>query len=209
MSVVLHYFNGRGRAEVIRQLLTSNGVAFEDKTFTFQAWPEHKATGAYEFGYVPMLEIDGHRLVTSLAIERYLAKKFSLYPADLYQAYLVESLIDYKVDIIDTLGHLFFVRRDLQALADWFASDVKQHLKVIEARLLANHAGDEFFVGEGKTWADYSIFQFLYDTFCLPGLETRQVVLQETAPKLVSFVERFLANDAALQQWVASRPDCL
>lgn len=206
-STVLHYFEGRGRGEVIRQLLASNGVQFEDKRFSFTNWPEAKATGIYEFGQIPMLEIDGHRLVTSNSIERYLAKKFGLYPEDNLQAYNVESIIDYKNDFFNKIVQFLFVKKDLEGLANFFNTDARALLATIEARLTSNHGGEGFFVGESKTWADYSIFEFVYDVYFLAGQENHKAVLAEVAPKLLAFTERFLANDAALQSWVASRPE--
>jgi glutathione S-transferase len=106
-----------------------------------------------------MLEIDGHRLVTSISIERYLATKFGLYPADPYLAYLVDSIVDYENDAYEQVVQFFVVNKDQEGLVNWFAHDVKARLAVIEARLVSNHGGDGFFVGEHKTWADFAVFQ--------------------------------------------------
>jgi len=38
----LTYFNGRGRAEVIRYLFKIAGREFEDKRITMEEWPELK-----------------------------------------------------------------------------------------------------------------------------------------------------------------------
>jgi glutathione S-transferase len=206
-GTVFHYFGGRGRGEVIRFMLHSNGVQYEETNFTFENWSEAKATGIYEFGQVPMLEIDGHRLVTSVGIERYLAQKFGLLPADSHQAYLVDSIVDFRNDIFTKIATFIFVKKDMEGLAAWFAHDVKASLAIIEARLVSNHGGDGFFVGEHKTWADYSIFQFIHDQFFLAGQEARKAVLAEVAPKLLAFTERFLASDAAIQNRIASRPE--
>jgi glutathione S-transferase len=203
----LHYFGGRGRGEVIRFLLHSNGVQYEETNFTFASWPEAKATGIYEFGQIPMLEIDGHRLVTSTSIERYVAKKFGLYPEDAYLSYLVDSIVDFKNDVFTKIVQFMFVKKDMEGLAAWFAHDVKASLAIFEARLVSNHGGDGFFVGEHKTLADYEVFEFIYDIFFLAGQEARKAVLAEVAPKLLAFTERFLASDAALQSYIASRPE--
>jgi glutathione S-transferase len=205
-GVVYHYFVVRGRGEVTRQLLGSHGVDFEGKYYNFSTWPEGKASGAYEFATLPVLEIDGHKLSTSIAIERYLAKKFGLYPADPYQAYLVDSIIDYRYDTFTKYAQLFW-SKDEEALLNYITNDIKPRLAVIEARLVSNNGGDGFFVGEHKTWADYSIFQLIYDLFFLAGQEARKAVLAEVAPKVLAFTERFLASDAALQQHIATRSE--
>jgi len=206
-DTVFHYFLGRGRGEVIRFLLASNGVQYENTDFTFGTWPEAKATGIYEFGQVPMLEFDGHKLVTSQAIERYLAKKFGLYPEDNYLAYLVESVIDLKIDAFNKIVQFMYVKKDLEGLANWFANDAKTILAFFEARLAANHGGEHWFVGDSKTWADYAIFEFIHGQFFLPGQEARKAVLAEVAPKVLAFTERFLAGDAAIQHRIATRPE--
>lgn len=38
----LLYFDGRGRAEVIRYTFKVAGKEFEDKRFSFEEWPEQK-----------------------------------------------------------------------------------------------------------------------------------------------------------------------
>ena len=42
----LTYFNGRGRAEITRLILTAAGQKFTDERFEFTEWPSHKA-GTY------------------------------------------------------------------------------------------------------------------------------------------------------------------
>lgn len=202
---ILHYFFARAKAEVIRYLLVSNGVEYEDTNFNFETWAEVKDSGFYEFKMMPVLEIDGQRLTTSFAIERYLARKFGLYPADNFQSYQVESLVDYRADLFDKIRSFIIVKDD-EGLANWFSNGIKASLLILETRLLANHGGEGFFVGESKTWADYSIFQFLHDNLCLEGQEARKAVLVETAPKLFAFVERFLASEPAIQHRIATRP---
>jgi glutathione S-transferase len=97
-GISLIYFPYYGRAETTRQMLKSKGVDFTDNIVTSEQWPAEKASGRFAFGQMPLLEIDGHSLVTRQAIERYVARKYGLYPADPYQAYLVESVIDLKID---------------------------------------------------------------------------------------------------------------
>ncbi|VDO72077.1 unnamed protein product [Haemonchus placei] len=99
----LTYFDGRGVAETARQhdqksVLACNGTEkpisrvthtkgvekrqifaladqkFEDNRLTREAFAEVKPT--LPFGQVPVLEVDGKQLAQSLAINRYLAKKF-------------------------------------------------------------------------------------------------------------------------------------
>jgi glutathione S-transferase len=205
-GITLTYFPLYARAEVIRQILKSKGVDFTDKVVTFEQWPAEKASGVYEFKQMPLLEIDGHRLVTSQAIERYVAVKYGLYPADPYQAYLVESVIDLKNDQFQKFAQFKFVLKDEEALANWASTTFLENLKLIEARLVANGGGDGFIVGDSATWADYAIFQLLHESFYLPSNEQHKPHFEAATPKLKAFADRFLANDANLQAYIASRP---
>jgi hypothetical protein len=63
LPIILHYFDGFGRGEVIRQILKSKGEEFEDRRFTDETWPDEKHSGNYDFLQLPMLEIDGYKLV--------------------------------------------------------------------------------------------------------------------------------------------------
>lgn len=203
---VLHYFTTRGRAEVTRQMLVSSGIEFEDRRFKDEEWfTVAKPSGFYEFNQIPLLEIDGQRLVTSHAIERYLAKKLNLYPEDNYQVYLVESLIDLKNDLFTPMGVFLFFTNDPQGLENWIVEVMPNKLKCIEARFEANES-DSYLVGNFKTWADFAIAQFIHDTFMLPEQSHRLFVLEQNAPKLKAFTERFYKNDVSLSNYILTRP---
>ena len=83
--VVLRYFDARGRAEAIRFALATEGIAFEDASFTGAEWGrdgkpggiKHRlvSQGKLAFGQVPLLEIDGRSIVQSHAILRYLSRR--------------------------------------------------------------------------------------------------------------------------------------
>lgn len=40
----LHYFNIRGRGEIIRLVFAAAGQEYEDHRFEFQDWPKYKQT---------------------------------------------------------------------------------------------------------------------------------------------------------------------
>ncbi|KAK5974147.1 Glutathione S-transferase [Trichostrongylus colubriformis] len=70
----LTYFNGRGAAEIIRQLFVVAEKDYEDIRISGEDWPKHKA--AMPFGQMPVLDVDGKKLGQSYSIARYLAKQF-------------------------------------------------------------------------------------------------------------------------------------
>lgn len=76
----LNYFNGRGRAELIRLIFAAADEKYEDYRFESDHWPELKAKTP--FGNAPWLEIhqhgEFHVLAHATCIARYLARKFGL-----------------------------------------------------------------------------------------------------------------------------------
>ena len=87
MTTNLHYFDIYGRAEAIRFLLTHAKVEFEDVLVSREQLVEYKASGLAEFGQLPVLERDGHKLAQSWSILRYLGTQLGYYPADAESAY--------------------------------------------------------------------------------------------------------------------------
>lgn len=70
----LTYFLSRGLADVSRQLFHLAGVEFEDERINKDVFLERKET--YPFRQVPVLNVDGFEIPQSMAIARYLARKF-------------------------------------------------------------------------------------------------------------------------------------
>ena len=74
-------------------LLTHAGVQFEDKVITFAEWGGHKALMTNQ--QVPALEFkDGKKMGQSLAMLRFLGRKYGYYPEDAMKAFLADALCD-------------------------------------------------------------------------------------------------------------------
>lgn len=72
----LTYFLSRGLGDVSRQLFHLADVDFEDERLEKPHFLEKKET--YPFKQVPVLSVDGFQIPQSMAIARYLAKKFGM-----------------------------------------------------------------------------------------------------------------------------------
>ena len=75
----LTYFKGRGLAEQIRFMLAVTGTQYEERTITAPLLKQLREDGELFFQQLPLLEIDGMKLVQSGAIMRYLARKYDMY----------------------------------------------------------------------------------------------------------------------------------
>ena len=74
MVYKLTYFNARGAAEFIRHIFLVSKQEYQDNRVNKEDWPASKAK--MPFGQMPVLEEDGKQLAQSIAIARYLSRKF-------------------------------------------------------------------------------------------------------------------------------------
>nr|XP_023480856.1 glutathione S-transferase A1-like isoform X2 [Equus caballus] len=96
----LHYFNARGLMESIRWLLAAAGVEFEEEFIdTPEDFEKLKNDGSLIFQQVPMVEIDGMKLVQSRAILNYIAAKHNLYGRDIKERALIDMYIEGVADL--------------------------------------------------------------------------------------------------------------
>lgn len=90
----LTYFNSQALGEAIRLLLHYGKIEFEDVRIDFETqWPTYPKE-TLPLGQIPILEIDGKVLYQSIAICRYLAKKFKLVGADTLEDYEIDNAVD-------------------------------------------------------------------------------------------------------------------
>merc|ERR1712142_300757 len=78
-NYTLHYFNGRGRAEILRMMMNMAGQKFMDKRIEFNEWD--RIRNDMPCMRLPVLEMDGGmRMPETMAIARYLAREMNFYP---------------------------------------------------------------------------------------------------------------------------------
>lgn len=121
----LLYFNVTGLAEPIRYLLHYKNIPFEDHRFEYDEWlkikpskyqnilavafpsptsnffnqPFFKNISDMPFGQVPVLIEDGKEICQSVAICRYLGKKFGLTGKDDKEALEADIIVDTLTDL--------------------------------------------------------------------------------------------------------------
>jgi len=81
-TIILRYFQARGRAEIIRLTMEACGLSYHQELHSSEEWPEIKKngyeSGLFPFGQVPSLMIDQQDLVQTSSIVRYIGTKCGL-----------------------------------------------------------------------------------------------------------------------------------
>jgi glutathione S-transferase len=197
----LTYFNGRGRAEIIRLVFAAAGVEYEDIRMERADWPAIKPTTP--FGQVPVLEVDGVKFCQSNSIARYLARKFHLAGKTDEDQARADMIVDCFEDTLKPLFTFFFEsdetrKETLKKKA--LEEQLPTSLAGLEGLLKANHGGDGFFVGTELTWADLG-FLVLVGWLSAAGADTQLAKY----PKLAALRER-VEKLPKVAAWLAKRP---
>ncbi|XP_048203575.1 glutathione S-transferase A1-like isoform X4 [Perognathus longimembris pacificus] len=193
---VLHYFNGRGRMESTRWLLAAAGVEFEEK---FIASPEDldklRNEGSLMFQQVPMVEMDGMKIVQSRAILNYIATKYNLYGKDAKERVLIDMYTEGMAD----LNELFILlpmapKEEKPAKIATIKDKAKNRYLPAFEKVLKSH-GQDYLVGNRLSRADIHMVELLYYVEELdPSLLTGFPLLQALKTRISNLpnVKKFL-----------------
>ncbi|XP_025941985.1 glutathione S-transferase-like [Apteryx rowi] len=158
----LHYFNGRGRMESIRWLLAAAGVEFDECFLeTRDDLLKLQKSGALLFQQVPMVEIDGMKMVQTRAIGNYIAAKYNLYGKDLKERALIDMYVEAIIDLDELLMMYALQPADKkeQYLANIVDKATNRYFPVYE-KVLKDH-GQDFLVGNQLSRADVQLLEAL------------------------------------------------
>ena len=171
-ALLYDYFRSSASYRV-RIALNLKGVKYEQRPINLAKGAQKK--GEYRSlnpqGFVPMLEIDGHRLTQSLSIIVYLDQKYCdppLMPADPADAAHVRSLaLSVACDIhpLNNLRVLKYLRGPLgvseDAKDEWYRHWVVEGLGALEE--MARPRAGAFLFGDSPTIADVCLVPQLYN----------------------------------------------
>ncbi|XP_073337511.1 glutathione S-transferase 3-like [Pagrus major] len=155
-KVVLHYFNGRGRMESIRWLLTVAEVEFDEVHLTTRdQLKQLLSDGDLMFQQVPMVEIDGMKLIQTKAILNYIAEKYNLHGKDLKDRVMINMYSEGVMDLMEMIMVLPFIPDPKPKLANIEAKATERYLPVFEKVL----SGQIYLVGGKISVADVLLFE--------------------------------------------------
>uniref|UniRef100_A0A8C8S8Q2 glutathione transferase n=1 Tax=Pelusios castaneus TaxID=367368 RepID=A0A8C8S8Q2_9SAUR len=179
----LTYFNGRGRMESIRWLLAAAGVEFEEEFLETRAqYQKLIKDGALLFEQVPLVEIDGMKLVQTRAILNYLAAKYKLYGKDLKERAQIDMYVEGTTDLMGMIITFDFTPPKQRNLALIIERATTRYFPVYE-KALKQH-GQEFLVGSQFSWADVQLLEAIL------MVEEREPTVLSKFPLLQAFKAR-------------------
>lgn len=164
---VLTYFDGRGRAELIRLMLEVTGVPYQERVVTKAVMEELKQGEDLFFKQLPLLELDGLKLVQSVATVRYIARTRGMYGSSPLEAYQCDLIADGLADLKE---HFITFKDYYQRKADpeTYDSHIKdkllpRYLTAMEKQLKCNNKSENphFLVGEKLSYADVALLEVL------------------------------------------------
>jgi len=197
---ILYDYYRSSAAYRVRIALNLKGVDYETRPVNLleseQKSAEYRALNPQ--GFVPMLEIDGHRLTQSVAIINYLDLRYAMQPllpaSAAERAHVVAMAMAVACDIhpLNNLRVLKYLKNELghsqEEVDTWYAHWISQGLPALEA-MAAPKAG-KFLFGDGPTGADVCLIPQLYNArrFNVP-LDGYRTLLraEENANKLEAF----------------------
>ncbi|XP_054837430.1 glutathione S-transferase-like [Eublepharis macularius] len=158
----LHYFDGRGRMETIRWLLAAAGVEYEEQLIkTKEDLEKLKKDGALLFQQVPMVEMDGMKMVQTRAILNYIAAKYNLCGKDLKEKALMDMYIEGIMDLNEMIMMHPFKPADAKEkdLALIIERATTRYFPVFE-KVLKDH-GQDYLVGNKLSRADVQLLEVI------------------------------------------------
>ncbi|NXA43558.1 GSTA2 transferase, partial [Eudromia elegans] len=156
----LHYTKGRGKMESIRWLLAAAGVEFEEDFIeTKEDLEKLRNDGCLLFQQVPLVEMDGMKMVQTRAILSYIAGKYNLYGKDLKERAWIDMYVEGTTDLMGMIMLLPFQTAEVKEknLALIIERAKTRYFPVYE-KALKDH-GHDYLVGNKLSWADIHLLE--------------------------------------------------
>nr|XP_020669491.1 glutathione S-transferase A1-like [Pogona vitticeps] len=181
----LHYYYGRGRMEDVRWLLAAAGIEFEEQYLQTKAdLQKLQQDGSLLYQQVPMVEIDGMKLVQTRAIINYIAAKYNLYGKDIKEKALIDMYFEGAADLSEMIMILPYKPADTKEkeLTTILEKANNRYFPAFE-KILKNH-GQDFLVGNQLSKADVKLLETILE------VEELKADALSSFPFLKAFKER-------------------
>uniref|UniRef100_A0A3Q0SJP3 Glutathione S-transferase n=1 Tax=Amphilophus citrinellus TaxID=61819 RepID=A0A3Q0SJP3_AMPCI len=180
---VLYYFNGRGKMESIRWLLTVAEVEFDEVLLvTREQYVKLLNDGALMFQQVPLVEIDGMKLIQTKAILNYIAEKYNLHGKDPKDRVMINMYSEGLMDLMEMIIMVPFSPDPKPKLDNIQSKAKERYLPVYEKAL----TGPVYLVGGKLSLADVLLVE------CTLMLEEKFPAILKDFSNIKSFQGRMI-----------------
>lgn len=148
--------------ESIRWLFAAAGVEFEEQFIeNRKQLLKLISDGDLLFEQVPMVEIDGMKLVQTTAILRYVAEKYNLYGKNLKEKLQIDMYVLGARDLMDLLiSHPFLPPEQKEKNLETVNTRATTRYLPVYEKALKTHGGD-YLVGDCLSWADVQVLEMI------------------------------------------------
>ena len=160
----LHYFNARGRGELVRYMFVFSKTPYQDKRYSFEEWPKVKPS--MPLGQLPVLECnrggETHWLTQSRAIVAHIARVTGLAGSTPEQMARAHEAFEILMEVMEHGGKIMFEKDEekKKQLMEQMKNDLApRNFGFLEKRIVEN-GGKNMAGGEGYTYADLFVAQF-------------------------------------------------
>nr|AAB01054.1 S-crystallin [Doryteuthis opalescens] len=202
-NYTLYYFNGRGRAEILRMLMAVGGVQYTDKRFEFNEWDKYR--NDMPSMCVPVLDIDGqNKMPETMAIARYLAREHGLYGKNNMDMFRIDYICDCFYEIMHDYMRYFHTKNGrffengkesemnpatvIPYMQGRFMDTCRRVLPFLEKTLETKNGGNQFFMGDQMSLCDMMCYCCLEN----PMMENQSMFTSH--PKLMALWKRVAAH---------------
>lgn len=183
-------------------MLAETGTEYADRILTKKMFAELKEEGQLLFQQVPLLEIDGLKLVQSGAAVRYLARKHGLYGSTAEEAVQCDMMYDALHDFINYCYLPYPFQADKpNHLEEKVVPKLPRYLQPFSDILAKNNGGEKkgFLLGDKLSFPDLLLLEAVeYTHELLPSHLT-------SYPFLVAFRQRMLERPSMKQFYATGR----
>ncbi|XP_008055880.1 glutathione S-transferase A1-like [Carlito syrichta] len=160
---ILHYYNGRGRMESTWWLLAAAGVEFEEKFLESADLDKLRNDGSLMFQQVPMVEIDGMKLVQTRAILNYIANKYNLYGKDIKEKALIDMYTEGMADLNEMIIILAIIPPEQQDAKLALIKERTKNRYFLAFENISESHGQDYLAGNRLSHADIHLVELLYE----------------------------------------------
>ena len=190
----LYYFNGNGRAIIIRAMLYYSKTLFSDVKITKEDWAKLKQTGKFDSEDLPVMEHNGKLYSQMHAIEQYLGYAFNIHGKNIEDEYSINCLLDSFDDLFTIFKHFTWPESE----------EDKEHVKDYEKAFKSKFA---FFItvlekkykDKGKYYlGDYFSLADVFITVVLTNFSDKldcENIVKEQGPNISKLIGRIKKNE--------------